>query len=134
MTVMTRTEAVTIQVPAEYSYLRVLRLTVSSLAADIAFDIEEIEGARAAVDELASLLIGATDVHESVSVVIRRLDSRLVVEGRAPSVREVAEPDDLVRSVLDASTTTWACATVDEQARFEFSCVRGEIGQTASSA
>jgi len=129
MTVMTQTDAVTIQVPAEYSYLRVLRLTVSSLAADITFDIEEVEGARAAVDELASLLIGATDVRESVSVVIRRQDHRLVVEGRAPAVRDIDQPDELVRSVLDASTTSWACATVDDQARFEFTCARGEIGR-----
>ena len=51
MTVMTQTDAVTIQVPAEYSYLRVLRLTVSSLAADITFDIEEVEGIEAVVRE-----------------------------------------------------------------------------------
>jgi len=131
MDVMTRTDAVTIEVPADYSYLRVLRLTVSSLAADLTFDIEEIECARAAVDELASLLIGATDVHDALAVVIRRGSDQLHVAGRVNAVREIAVPDGLVRSVLDASTTAWSCVAEGAEARFEFTCVRGAMGPRA---
>lgn len=131
MATMTTTDAVTIKVPAEYSYLRVLRLTVSSLAADLAFDIEEIEGARAAVDELASVLIGATDLHESVEIVIRRHDERLEVEGRVPALRPASLPDELVRAVLDASTTSWTCEKANDEVHFEFICSRGHVGPPA---
>ena len=81
---MTTTDAVMIHVPAEYSYLRVLRLTVSSLAADVDFDIDEIESARAAVDELASILIGAADVDDGLSVTISDIPIGSTSRDRSP--------------------------------------------------
>ena len=39
MNMLTRSDVVTIEVPAEHSFLRVLRVAISSLAADLGFDI-----------------------------------------------------------------------------------------------
>ncbi len=125
---MTTTDAVMIHVPAEFSYLRVLRLTVSSLAADVEFDIDEIESARAAVDELASILIAAADTEDGLSVTIRRHPDRLDVEGSATAARPAGPPDDIVSSVLNASTTSWSCGHQGEQVCFSFTCERGRVG------
>jgi hypothetical protein len=120
-------------VPAEYSYLRVLRLTVSSLAADVDFDIDEIESARAAVDELASILIGAADVDGGLAVTIRRHPNRLDVEGSVVAARPASLPDELVCSVLNASTTEWSCGHQAEDVRFSFTCERGHVGLSRRS-
>src|ERR1700742_3368742 len=106
---MATTDAVMIHVPAEYSYLRRRRLTGASLAADVDCDIDEIESARAAVDELASILIGAADVDGGLAVTIRRHPDRLDVEGSVVAARPAGPPDEIVSSVLNASTTTWSC-------------------------
>jgi len=127
---MAKTDSVMMHVPAEYSYLRVLRLTVSSLAADVNFDIDEIESARAAVDELASILIGAADVDGGLAVVIRRHPDRLDVEGSVTAARPASLPDELVRSVLNASTTEWSCGHQAEDVRFSFTCERGHVGRS----
>ncbi len=122
------TGAVTVEVPADYSYLRVLRLTVSSLAADLSFDIDEIESARSAVDELASILIGSSDPRHGLVVSIHRVDDRIEVAGHVEVFGGRPAPDPLVASVLDASTTSWSCGLTEDVAHFDFTCVRGAIG------
>lgn len=131
---MTTTDSVTMHVPAEYSYLRVLRLTVSSLAADVDFDIDEIESARAAVDELASILIGAADLDRGLAVVIHRHPDRLDVEGSVTAARPASLPDELVRSVLNASTTQWSCGHQADDVCFSFTCERGHVGSRTHNA
>ena len=130
---MVTTDSVMMHVPAEYSYLRVLRLTVSSLAADVDFDIDEIESARAAVDELASILIGAADVDGGLAVTIRRHPDRLDVEGSVTAARPASLPDELVCSVLNASTTEWSCGHQAEDVKFSFTCERGRVGVRSQS-
>lgn len=125
---MVQPGAVTIGVPAEYSSLRVLRLAVASVAADLAFDIEEVESARSAVDELASMLIGVTDAARNLDIVIRRDADHLAVTGRVDATRDLTPPGSIVSAVLDASTTTWTCRSSRHEASFEFKCVRGRVG------
>lgn len=128
MNMLTRSDVVTIEVPAEHSFLRVLRVTISSLAADRGFDIEEVESARAAVDELASVLIRAADPHQSITVEISAEEGRLQVSGQVETVRNVVPVDPLISEVLDASTTVWCCNASAGSAGFEFTCVHGGIG------
>lgn len=134
MNVMTRADVVTIEVPAEYSYLKVLRLSVSSLAADLHFDIEEVEAARAAVEELSSALIGATDLHHRLAVAIRCSDDSLQVTGRVEVSGQLTPPDRTISAVLDDSTVEWSCGYSDGHAEFGFTCTRGRIGPTARLA
>lgn len=131
MHTMTQPDAVTIEVPAEYSYLRVLRLAVSSLAADLAFDIDEVESARAAVDELAAMLISVTELDHRLAVTIHTGIDRIEVTGSVATPRRVPPPDHMVGAVLDASTTRWGCDSTGAVASFSFSCVRGRLGAAA---
>ena len=59
---------VTLTVPAEPSVVRIVRLIVSSLAADLNFDVDEIEDLRIAADELLSTLITGASVGNPVRV------------------------------------------------------------------
>ncbi len=44
-------------VPAEFRYLRLARVTAAAIAADLDFNVQDIDDVRVAVDELASILI-----------------------------------------------------------------------------
>ena len=59
---------VTLTVPADPSFVRIVRLIVSSLAADLDFDVDEIEDLRIAADELLSTLITGASVGAPVRV------------------------------------------------------------------
>ncbi|MCC6226963.1 MAG: hypothetical protein IT195_11240 [Microthrixaceae bacterium] len=131
MNMLTRSDVVTIEVPAEHSFLRVLRVAISSLAADLGFDIEEVESARAAVDELASVLIRAAEPRQAITVEISSGEGRLQVSGQVEQVRAIAPLDPLISAVLDASTTAWCCDGTAGSAGFEFTCVHGCIGARA---
>ena len=45
---------VTLEVPADARYLRVVRLVASAYAADAGFDIDDVEDVRVAADELCA--------------------------------------------------------------------------------
>jgi serine/threonine-protein kinase RsbW len=51
------TEAVTVSVPADVSFVSTLRLTTASLAARCGLTVDDIEDLRLAVDEACSLLL-----------------------------------------------------------------------------
>ena len=55
-------------VPADPSFLRIVRLVVSSLAADLDFDFEEVEDLRIASDELVSALVASATPSNSVQI------------------------------------------------------------------
>ena len=48
---------VEVAIPPASAFLRLLRLSASSLATDLDFDVEDVEDLRVAVDELAALLV-----------------------------------------------------------------------------
>jgi serine/threonine-protein kinase RsbW len=54
-------DEVELSFPASARYLRVARLTASSLAADLGFDVDAIDDVRVAVDELCALLLDDDD-------------------------------------------------------------------------
>ena len=65
-------EPVRLHLPADFRYLRLLRLVASSMAADLGFPVDELEEVRVAVDELGSALLadgirGGIDVELSTS-------------------------------------------------------------------
>ena len=51
---------VTLSVPAQPSYLRLVRLVVASMAADAGFDFETVEDLRIAADELINTVMSVT--------------------------------------------------------------------------
>jgi hypothetical protein len=109
-------DVVRLEVPGTLEYVRVVRLTAAAVAARLAFDVEEIEDVRVAVDELVSTVIEAGGGAE-VRITFSSLDESFVVEGDAQVVREPAI-DDLTRQILSVVVDTFEVTTSDDVARF----------------
>jgi anti-sigma regulatory factor (Ser/Thr protein kinase) len=75
---------VELKVPAELRLLRVARLTVASVAADLPLTLEDIEDLRIAVDELAALAIDGCGPEHTLELRIAADDQAVTVTGRVP--------------------------------------------------
>ena len=90
-------------VPAEPSFLRLVRLVVSALAADLGFDFEQVEDLRIAADELVSVLIGATFASSPVSVTLTTDGDVLSLAAIAAAGEETtADLDPLASQIVEA--------------------------------
>jgi hypothetical protein len=100
---------ITLDVPAAPRSLRLLRLAAADAAADAGFDLDAVESARIAVDELASLLLADGD-RDRLVVTIRRTPGRLVVDGSRvlSGTASVPEVDPIVVELLDVCVSTWS--------------------------
>jgi serine/threonine-protein kinase RsbW len=99
---MASDEVVTLVVPAELEYVRIVRLTASGVASRLGFDVEEIEDLRVAVDELASLLAEQSNGSElRIRFTVR--DAALHIEGRAAvDTRRELKAEALTAQILAA--------------------------------
>jgi anti-sigma regulatory factor (Ser/Thr protein kinase) len=104
----TEDAAVVLMIPNDRSFLRVVRLVVASLAADLDFDFEEIEDLRTAGDELVNLVMSGSRPHGSIRVDIFLAERALVVrssgEAAHPGVVDSLDPLGLhvVRAIVDS--------------------------------
>ena len=87
---------VVLTIPANSSYLRLVRLVVASMGADAAFDIEAVEDLRIAADELVTAVLSAAQPDGSIAVELLLQDGVLSLSART-MVAEVpgAIPDDM---------------------------------------
>ena len=111
---------VRLTVPAALEYVRIIRLTGSGVASRLAFDVEEIENLRVAIDELASMAIEAAD-GGSLEIVFESGANELRIEGCAPA-RVGAEVgiDALTGQILKAVIDDYELRT--DSGRVCFSC------------
>jgi hypothetical protein len=112
--------AVVLDVPAVPSSLRILRLAAADSAADAGLDLDGIESARIAVDELASLVL-AIDGGDRLVVRFRRSPGRLEVRGTRAS--EAAEPpvvDPIARELLSVCVSDWQVDRAPDELVFRF--------------
>jgi serine/threonine-protein kinase RsbW len=124
-------EIIKLTVPAALEYVRIVRLTASGVASRLGFDVEEIEDLRVAVDELASIVVEATDGGE-LAVQFAVQDQCLRIEGEAslaPNRAENARVDDLTAQILAAVVDEWELNTAESTVRF--ACVRRVPDDTA---
>ncbi|HEX5614338.1 MAG TPA: hypothetical protein VFZ83_04225 [Acidimicrobiia bacterium] len=87
------TDAVTLVIPASTEHVQLARLVASGIAGRLAFDLDEIEDLRIAVDELCVLLLehGAS---ESLSLAYEVVDeATLLVRGTARVDAGTAPPE-----------------------------------------
>lgn len=77
---------VVLEFPASLDFVRMARLVSSSLGAQLSFTVDEIDDLCIAVDELCSMLIGAS-IDSACALTIRfRLDAnRLQLEASVPA-------------------------------------------------
>lgn len=100
---------VVLDVPATPRSLRLLRLAAADAAADMGLDIEGVEGARIAIDELASVLL-ATGTWSRLRVGFDRADDGLRVQGTVLEPQgEVTAPfaDRIVEELLRVCVTEY---------------------------
>jgi serine/threonine-protein kinase RsbW len=103
---------VVLQVPANASSLRVVRMVTATLAADDGFDVDEVDDVRMAVDELCAAVIESAP-QSPLRVRLRVIEHALTVtidaaqDGAAPPV------DELRAAVLGAVTDSYALAVAE---------------------
>lgn len=106
---------VVVDVPAAARSLRLLRLAAADAAADLGFDVDGVEAARIAVDELAAVLFD-TGPWSRLMLRLRRDGGALVAEGQVRGIEGDVRPvrvDRVVEELLGACTATF---TVQDRA------------------
>lgn len=95
---------VVLSVPAEASYLRLVRLVVASMAADAGFDFDTVEDLRIAADELINTVMSVTTPGGSVSIEVLLHEGELRVRSSAPAEANHASVvvDPLAAQILEA--------------------------------
>mgnify|MGYP001263549552 FL=1 len=119
---------VVVDVPASARSLRLLRLAAADAAADLGFDVDGVEAARMAVDELAAILFD-TGPWSRLMLRLRRDDGALVAEGQVRGIEGDVRPvrvDRVVEELLRTCTAAFAVQDRDGDPGPWFSCtVRG---------
>jgi anti-sigma regulatory factor (Ser/Thr protein kinase) len=87
----TSTPPVVLQLPATTSLLRVARVTVASVAADLPFTLQDVEDLRIAVDELAAVVIEGCDARQQLRLEIVSDGEAVSVTGRVEGAGPVPE-------------------------------------------
>ena len=90
--------------PATGGYLRVCRLNASVLAAELDFDLDELDDLKLAVDEAVTWLTGDDECGGSVELDIRHGDGRIEIVGtRTADDLPPRDAEDLVDAILGAT-------------------------------
>ena len=97
----------TLRLPADSSFLAVLRTATSGLAARLHFTLEDIEDLRIAVDEACALLISQARPDASLECSYWLGEATMTVQVSAPSDQPVVPSQQgFAWTVLAALTTT----------------------------
>ena len=103
--------SVSIRLPATARYLRVARLTASSLAADLDFDMDQLDEVKVAVDELGAALLGPAGEGE-LELVFDTTDNELSVRGRRRARNDLTL-DPIAVELLEIVTDAYDLRTDD---------------------
>jgi serine/threonine-protein kinase RsbW len=117
-----RGEAVRLSLPASRDYVRIVRLAASGVAANLGFDVDELDDLRVAVGELVNLTLEACKP-ETLEVVFTIVGDELRIEGAAPAAEgRVIEVDALTRQILEAFVDDYTIQIVE--GTVSFGCTR----------
>lgn len=112
---MTTTDSVPVrlEVPADPRFLTVVRLTSAGVGADAGLTVEEIEDLKIAVDEACALQVDPVDATATVSVTFRVSPGHLDVDVDRRGDGDPPEIDELVQSILEATTDSHEQVRID---------------------
>lgn len=121
---MTRVDEaqVTLTIPADPAYVRLVRLVVASSASDLGYAYEEVEDLRIVADEAANLAIGACRDGSAIRVGIFGVDGAIAVGMECPTDNDHAEFDPLSSQIVTALTTSCTVSSIDGELRVFFQC------------
>jgi serine/threonine-protein kinase RsbW len=88
----TQQDVVVLVVPADGSYLAVLRTATAGLAARLQFTLDEIEDLRIAVDEACAILLAVAPVQTEVTSQFEVTDEALSIEVSVPVTGDAMLP------------------------------------------
>lgn len=123
-------ESVSITVPAEPAYIRVVRLVAAGLASRLGFTIEQIDDLKIAVDELAAYVTGSRGRDGDLEVSFAIHDDRIEISGaghfsQAQHVR--TDLTELSRKILDTVADSASLERADGVLRFHLvKCQAGD--------
>lgn len=131
-------ESVSITLPAEPAYIRVVRLVAAGLASRLGFTIDQIDDLKIAVDELAAYLTGSKGRDGDLEVSFAVHDDRIEITGsghfsQAQQVR--TDLTELSRKILDTVADSASLEQADGAPRFHLvkcqsvASLRGRPGQ-----
>lgn len=120
---MTRVDqaTVTLTIPADPAYVRLVRLVVASSASDLGYSYEDIEDIRIAADEAANLAIGACRPGDSVRVGIFGI-GEIAVAIECPTDQDHVEFDPLASQIIAALTTSCQVSSIEGELAVFFQC------------
>ena len=97
-------DVLTLTFPARPGYLRICRITTTTFAADLGFDVDQLDDLRLAVDEAVTWLLHDDGAGGEISLVISTSESEIQIRGeRLSDVVPEREVDDLVHALLGAT-------------------------------
>ena len=85
-------DVVVLVVPADGSYLAVLRTATAGLAARLQFTLDEIEDLRIAVDEACAILLSVASAQTEVTSQFEVTDSALSIDVSVPIIGQATLP------------------------------------------
>ena len=120
---MTRVDeaTVTLTIPADPAYVRLVRLVVASTAADLGYSYDSIEDIRIAADEATNLAIDACRLGGSVRVGIFAVGA-IAVAIECPTDHEQVEFDPLASQIIAALTTACSVSSIEGELAVFFQC------------
>ena len=92
---------VLLELPATTALLRVARVAVASLAAELPFTLQDIDDLRVAVDELAAVAIEGCGAEDRLELRMWLDREAVEVEGRVRGAGPVPELHPVARDLLD---------------------------------
>lgn len=111
---------VTLEVPARTDHLHLLRLNVAAIAG-AAFDVDDVEDAKIAIEELAAALVAAGSADPTLHVEIACEQGMLTVTGRRRMPQpETIELPEFVPTILEALVDDYAFTSSGDEAGFGF--------------
>jgi hypothetical protein len=111
---------VRLEVPAHPALLRVARVAVASLAAELPFTLEDIEDVRIAVDELAAAAIDGCGDDATLALVMRVTERAVEVEGRVVGAGPAAALHPMAADLLDLVVPGYQLGVDGEDRTFRF--------------
>lgn len=114
--------AVTLTIPSDPAYVRLVRLVAASTASDLGYSYEAVEDLRIAADEAANLAISASRAGGSVRIGISGVDHAMAVAMECTTDQTDADFDPLASQIVAALTTSCEVTIVDGELRIFFRC------------
>ena len=74
-------DTVTIRIPAQPEYLKVVRLVVAGLASRLGFNIDDIEDLKIGVDELAAYMTGSQGREGTLEIRFEVHENKVAISG-----------------------------------------------------